>query len=65
MKVIFIALLLTGCASIKGLEITDDERKACAVQSCTAWTEEQLARVARHFYLDGYKTAQQSGAKSL
>ncbi|MES2942930.1 MAG: hypothetical protein V4772_08680 [Pseudomonadota bacterium] len=60
MKYLFLALLLTGCANIKGVEITDDERKACGKVSCSVWTETELSRLARKFFQDGYKAGKAS-----
>lgn len=60
---LFICLLLAGCTqNIPGVEITEEERKACAVQGCTVWTEQQLENVARHFYQKGKRS---DGGKSI
>lgn len=47
-----VALALAGCKkNIPGVEITEEERAACAVEkNCTVWTEQQLRNVAEHFY---------------
>jgi uncharacterized protein YceK len=60
MKYVLIALILSGCASIKGVEITDDERKACEQVTCSVWTEQELTRLARKFFSDGYKAGKAS-----
>jgi len=61
MKTLFlVAVLLSGCASIKGVEITDDERKACEQVTCSVWTEAELARLVRKFFSDGYKAGKAS-----
>ena len=61
MKAFLIALLLTGCASIKGVAIDEDERKACEVEGCTVWTELELQTFAKKFWGMGY----QAGKKSI
>ena len=53
--------LLAGCASIKGVEITDSERLACEVEKCSVWTEKELAKLAIKFWNEGY----QKGVKSI
>lgn len=57
MKLILIlsAALLAGCATTKGLELTEADARECAEVGCTAWSERQLERVARHFYGLGVK----------
>lgn len=38
-----IALMLGGCAAtIPGVQISDEERAACAAQGCTVWTRAEL-----------------------
>ena len=59
--VLFVVLLLVGCSSIKGVEITDHERKACEASGCTVWTAQELDSLARRFFLQGYN----AGAKSI
>jgi uncharacterized protein YcfL len=61
MKTALLAIvLLSGCASIPGLEMTDAERVACEQHGCTVWTRaelEQLVRVAmQRGYLAGRKS---------
>ena len=38
-------LLLTGCASMLGVTISDAERTACEAQGCTVWTEQELQQL--------------------
>lgn len=52
---------LSGCSAIKGVAITEGERKACEAASCTVWTEKELNSLARHFFQQGYS----AGVKSL
>lgn len=61
MKTLILALLLTGCSSIPGVVISDDERAACEAQGCTVWSLQQLESLARRFLQEGYKR----GAKSI
>ena len=43
---IVLALVLTGCASLpQGVEMTEEERTACAAQGCSVWTVEELQRL--------------------
>ncbi len=57
-----VALLLSGCASMPaGIEISEDEAKACKEQSCSVWTMEELTGLARRFFGEGYK----AGVKSI
>ena len=46
MKYLILALMLSGCASFEGVKMDEDERKACAVATCSVWTDKELrARV--------------------
>ena len=56
--VILSALLLSGCATIPGLEITAEDRVACEQQGCTAWTREELEALVRAAMLKGIEAAQ-------
>lgn len=66
--IILAAILLAGCASISGVHITEDERKACAAladsppeQRCTVWSiPELLQRLAREFFMRGYQAGKSS-----
>ena len=49
------ALLLSGCATLKGVEATDEERKACAAETCTVWTERELRELVRQAMRKGYE----------
>lgn len=57
-----LALALAGCTqNIPGVEISDEERAACAAQkNCTVWTEQQLENVAKHFYRMGQQASKGS-----
>lgn len=54
-------LLLAGCSSIKGVEITEDERKLCETSGCTVWTANELEALAKTMWQRGY----QAGVKSI
>ena len=54
-------VMLTGCASFQGVAMDDNERKACAVESCSVWTMRELQELAKRFFSQGY----QAGKKSL
>jgi uncharacterized protein YcfL len=60
MKYALIALLLTGCASIPGLEMTDAERVACEQHGCTVWTRAELEQLIRLAMQRGYVAGRQS-----
>jgi uncharacterized protein YceK len=68
MKKTLIALavvaLCAGCATTKGLEISDADAKECAEVGCTPWSERQLEGMARHFFGLGVKAgiARQKGS---
>jgi PBP1b-binding outer membrane lipoprotein LpoB len=62
MKTAIIAIvLLSGCASLPdGVEMTEEERKACAEQTCTVWTRAELEHLARTMLQRGYQAGRQS-----
>lgn len=63
MKTAILAIvLLSGCASLPaGIEMTDDERKACEAAGCTVWTRAELEQLVRMAMQRGYA----AGKKSL
>ena len=52
---------LSGCSAIKGVAISESERRACEAIGCSVWTEQELDALARHFFNKGY----QAGVKSI
>lgn len=56
-----VILTLTGCATLKGVEISDEERKACEADGCTVWTKAELEMLVREAMKRGYL----AGRKSL
>jgi len=62
MRYILITLMLSGCASLPpGVEMTEDERAACASQGCSVWTLDELQRLIGMAMQRGYA----AGRKSL
>ena len=53
-----VILTLTGCATLKGVEISDDERAACEADGCTVWTRGELEELVREAMMRGYQAAQ-------
>ncbi|WP_309679467.1 hypothetical protein [Polaromonas sp.] len=58
---VLLALVLSACAAIPGVAITDDERAACEASGCTVWTQRELEGLARKFFQQGYD----AGVKSI
>lgn len=58
---ILLMLLSSGCAQLPWLTITDEEREACKIETCTAWTPSELSQAARKIYNQAY----QAGVKSI
>lgn len=56
---------ITGCATTKGLEVSDEDAKECAEVGCTPWSERQLEQMARHFYGLGVKAGIQRQKGSI
>ena len=57
---LFFSLLLTACANIPGVTLSDEERKACEASGCTVWTIDELSSVAKRFFREGYAAGQKS-----
>lgn len=57
-------LALAGCATTKGLEVSEQDAAECAAVGCTPWSERQIEGLARHFYGLGVKAgiARQKGS---
>jgi hypothetical protein len=58
---VLLLAVLSGCSAVKGVTITEDERKACEASGCTVWTKAELDALVRHFFKKGYE----AGVKSL
>lgn len=65
LAVAVIALALTGCATTKGLEVSDADAKECAEVGCTPWSERQLQGMAKHFFSLGVKAGIQRQKGSI
>lgn len=59
------AALLTGCATTKGLEVSEADAKECAEVGCTPWSERQLEQMAKHFFSLGVKAGIQRQKGSI
>lgn len=63
---ILTAALLAGCASLPtGVEMTDDDRAACAAMGCTVWTNEELGRPINLAMQRGFLAGQKNKGLSL
>ena len=60
MKLVLLALLLTGCAYLPGVEATPEERAACKAETCSVWTINELTRLGRKFFNEGYQAGKAS-----
>jgi hypothetical protein len=60
MKTIAIALLLAGCASFEGVQMTESERIACAAETCTVWTMAELRKLISVAIKRGYEAGKGS-----
>lgn len=59
------AAMLAGCATTKGLEVSEADAKECAEVGCTPWSERQLQGFAKHFYGLGLKAGIQRGKGAI
>lgn len=53
-----VILTLTGCATMKGVEMSDQDRVACEREGCTVWTESELMQLVNEAMRRGYLAAQ-------
>lgn len=65
LAVAVIAVVLTGCATTKGLEVSETDAKECAEVGCTPWSERQLEGLAKHFFGLGVKAGIQREKGSI
>jgi uncharacterized protein YceK len=56
---ICVVILLSGCATIEGVNVTKAERRACAAETCSVWTDRELRVLIQRAMEEGYK----AGAK--
>ncbi len=59
-KLILICVLLSGCASLPGVQMTDAERAACESQSCSVWTVDELRKLISISIQKGYEAGKGS-----
>lgn len=52
---------LVGCATFEGVQMDQDEAKACKEQGCSVWTDEELKRLYMRGVQDGIKHARSNG----
>lgn len=52
--------LATACASFEGVQMDDDEAKACKEHGCSVWTDEELKALYLRGVRDGIKHARSS-----
>jgi uncharacterized protein YceK len=48
-------ILLSGCATMEGVNATKDERRACAAETCSVWTDRELRALIQRALEEGYK----------
>jgi hypothetical protein len=59
-------LVLAGCSSLPaGVTMTDAERAACAAQTCTVWTDQELQGLAMQVFREGFTRGAQSSGRAL
>lgn len=59
-KLILICVLLSGCASLSGVQMTDAERAACESQACSVWTVDELRKLISISIQKGYEAGKGS-----
>lgn len=55
-----VILTLAGCATIPGLEISDEERAACERDGCSVWTVRELEDLVILAMRKGYENGRKS-----
>lgn len=65
MKYLIVCLLLSGCSTIRGVEITKSEREACIAETCTVWTESELIKLGQRFFREGYTAGKKAEKASI
>lgn len=59
---IILCLLLAGCVQVPaGVQMDEDEAKACEQSGCRVWTDDELRELMKRVWLIGYE----AGKKSL
>lgn len=66
--VVVVVAAIAGCAatksppeppSIPGVQISTEERQACANQGCTVWTDDELKALAQRAFMMGLQQGRQ------
>lgn len=55
--ILLLCVIATGCATISGVQIIDEERALCADQGCTVWTQAELEALVREAMRRGIEAA--------
>lgn len=55
--ILLLCVIATGCATISGVQISDEERALCADQGCTVWTQAELEALVREAMRRGVEAA--------
>lgn len=69
--ILFVSLL-AGCASMAGVNFSDDEKEACAAlagapedERCTVWTPDELQQLSLYLLQQGYMAGARSAGRKL
>jgi hypothetical protein len=67
MKTILICavVLLSGCAIMEGVNATRDERRACAAETCSVWTDRELRVLIQRALEEGYKAGTKPNGRGV
>ena len=60
-----LVLVLSGCASLQGVQATADERAACAAETCTVWTPGELRKLIETAMQQGYRAGIKGSRNSI
>jgi len=60
---ICVVILLSGCATMEGVNATKDERRACAAETCSVWTDRDLRVLIQRAMQEGYKAGAKPGGR--
>jgi uncharacterized protein YceK len=50
-----VVILLSGCSTMDGVNATRDERRACAAETCSVWTDRELRVLIQRAMEECYK----------
>lgn len=60
MRAVLLACLLAGCAAPQGVEMSAEDVAACAEQTCSVWTKQELILLMKRAWKDGYQHGKDS-----